>query len=553
VRDAAELPRQPPLELPALKIAVVAALVLLATAPAALAQTAGYEAGDDTLRPVSPALPVPGRRMAPLRVIAAARTVPRIARVLHRHRGFRVDLYTRGRDQWQVAFRDHGDEIAQVHLDDASGKVTEAWTGIQVDWPMARGYEGAFGRRAAGLPIWLAGLVLFLAPFLRPPWRRLHLDLAVIASLSVSLALFSDGHVRWSVPLAYPPLLYLLARLLALARDRRPPQPLRIWGASVLGTAIVFLIGFRVGLQVINSNVIDVGYAGVIGADKLSHLHDLYGSFPADNPHGDTYGPLTYLAYVPFELVAPWHGTWDDLPAAHLAASAFDLACAGGLYLVGRGRSHRHGLLLAYLWLACPFTLYVANSGANDALTGALVLGAVAWRSGALAAAAGMTKLAPFVLLPLLVRSRKAALAAAAVIVASLALVLVTDGGLGDLWRRAFRFQLNRDSPFSVWGLYDLGGLQLVAQLAVAALALAAARAQPADRYALAAAILLAAQLTAGHWFYLYLGWLLPVVFVALLRRYDAGLSTGSIDAARREESQRTSTAISQGSSVAVS
>jgi hypothetical protein len=480
-------------------------------------------------------------------VILRARTVPKVARELRRHRGVVTDVYLRGRHGWQVAFRAGGEEVAQVRLDDATGAVTEAWTGIQVDWPMARGEPGAFGRAATSLPVWLGCLLLFLAPFLRPPWRLLHLDLAVLASLSVSFALFSRGEVEWSVPLAYPPLLYLLARLLHLARDHRPREPLRLWGARWLGAAVIVLLGFRLGLQLVSSNVIDVGYSGVIGADKLAHLRDLYGSFPADNPQGDTYGPFAYLAYVPFEAIWPWQGTWDDLPAAHVAAATFDLACVAGLYRLG-------GLLPVYLWLTFPFTLLVANSGANDALTGALVLAAVARCSGALTAAAALTKLAPLVLLPLLARSRRALAAAAGTLGAGLALILVTDGGLADFWHRAIRFQAERDSPFSVWGLYDLGALQIVAQVVVAAFAVAAARVRAADRFALAAAVLLAAQLTAGHWFYLYLAWILPLVFVALLRRYDSGLNTGSIDVARRDpSSQRTSTAISHGSSVAVS
>ena len=46
----------------------------------------------------------------------------------------------------------------------------------------------------------------------------------------------------------------------------------------------------------------DVGYASVIGADRITHKQDLY----VDNAiHGDTYGPVTYLAYVPFELALP--------------------------------------------------------------------------------------------------------------------------------------------------------------------------------------------------------------------------------------------------------
>ena len=78
----------------------------------------------------------------------------------------------------------------------------------------------------------------------------------------------------------------------------------------------------------VDGNVIDVGYAGVIGADRLAGGAPLYGAFPPDNAHGDTYGPVAYAAYVPFELLLPWSGSWDDLPAAHAAAVAFDLGCA---------------------------------------------------------------------------------------------------------------------------------------------------------------------------------------------------------------------------------
>ena len=111
----------------------------------------------------------------------------------------------------------------------------------------------------------------------------------------------------------------------------------------------------------------------MIGADRLAGGHDLYGAFPPDNEHGDTYGPAAYAAYVPFELLFPWtSGTWDDLPAAHAASVAFDLGCALLLWPLGRRlRDGALGLLLAYLWLTFPFTLMVANSGANDALVAA--------------------------------------------------------------------------------------------------------------------------------------------------------------------------------------
>ena len=35
----------------------------------------------------------------------------------------------------------------------------------------------------------------------------------------------------------------------------------------------LFLVGLRIGLNIIDGNVIDVGYAGVIGADKLCLLY----------------------------------------------------------------------------------------------------------------------------------------------------------------------------------------------------------------------------------------------------------------------------------------
>lgn len=529
---------------------------MLGLAAPAAAQTAGSTLSRGPgaeLELVTPVFAVPGRALHPRRVLALARATPAVA---GRRGPLTERLYLREDDEWQVSFLRGDEEVAQVIVGD-DGRVREAWDGIQVSWTMARGYEGAFGRRAASLPIWLAGLALFLLPFARPPWRMLHLDLLVLASFSISLACFSRGAVEASVPLAYPPLLYLLARLLHLARRdaAKPRLPLVLVGARWLGAGIVFLVGFRLALQGFHSNVIDVGYAGVIGADRITGGDDLYGSFPADNPRGDTYGPITYLAYVPFELLAPWSGTWDDLPAAHAASAVFDLACALGLFLAGRRASPTSGLLLAYLWLACPFTLYAANSGANDALTGALILAAVALPAarGALGMAAALTKLAPAVLLPLLVRTRRDAFGAAAVLIPALALVAVLDGGLTDFAERTVLFQVDRDSPFSVWGLYDLPG-QLAAQVAVAVLALVVAR-RGGDRYALAAALLVAVQLTAGHWFYLYLDWLLPVALVALLAPYDPSppaRSTGSMEAAERGASpQRTSTAFSQGSSVA--
>ena len=98
---------------------------------------------------------------------------------------------------------------------------------------------------------------------------------------------------------------------------------------AVLAVLTVVLIAGRVALNIVDSNVIDVGYSGVIGADRIGDRKPLYGNFPYDDQSGDTYGPVAYYAYVPFEQALPWSGTWDDLPAAHAASIFFDLATMG--------------------------------------------------------------------------------------------------------------------------------------------------------------------------------------------------------------------------------
>lgn len=48
-------------------------------------------------------------------------------------------------------------QIAQVVVEDTTGRVVEAWTGPQVAWKMARGREGAFGGKTLLRPwVWLA-------------------------------------------------------------------------------------------------------------------------------------------------------------------------------------------------------------------------------------------------------------------------------------------------------------------------------------------------------------------------------------------------------------
>jgi hypothetical protein len=510
--------------------------------------------------------PPAGRRLSPNQVIAKAERLAKVKAARAKYPGSYGGAYLKLGFHWQVSFfsKNGKKEIAQVIIDDLTGRVLEQWTGFQVAWTMARGYPGAFGRHVNALYIWLPMCVLFLLPFInfRRPFSLLHLDLLVLLSFSVSLAFFNHGRIYQSVPLAYPPLLYLLARMLALARPGRRPRlgsrrdagPLRLLvPAPWLALGVVFLIGFRVALNVTDANVIDVGYAGVIGAQRLTHGKPLYGHYPSDNEHGDTYGPVNYEAYVPFEQMFGWGGTWDDLPAAHAAAVVFDLLAIALLFLIGRRvRGPSLGVALAYAWAAFPFTLFALESNSNDTLVAVLVLAAIlaaTYRSklatparGAFAALAGLTKFAPLALAPLLAthglwdastgrgaRARVGALASFAlafVLVGALASIpAFAHDSLHTIYERTFVYQANRDSPFSVWGLYGgLDGWQEAVQIAAVALAVALAvlprRVDVVGLAAACAAVIVAAQLGIDHWFYLYIPWFFPLAMIALLGRF---------------------------------
>lgn len=463
------------------------------------------------------------------------------------HPGATRDVYTKGVGRWQVSWfakTKPGDprvEIAQVLVDDRTGGILEAWTDYKVAWTMARGYEGAFGRKVNAPYVWIPLLIAFLVPFVdwRRPFQLFHLDLLVLGGFSASLAFFNAARIDVSVPLAFPLLAYLLFRMLAIGLKRAPrPAPRITLSPSSLLIGLIFLVGFRIGLNLTSSNVIDVGYAGVIGADRITHGDALYGNFPDDNAHGDTYGPLTYLLYVPFELLFPWTGVWNDLPAAHGAAIVFDLLTLGGLYALGRrAAGHALGVALSYAWAAFPFTLFVLNCNANDALVSALLVGTLlvatsAPARGVFAGLAAMAKLAPAALVPVLAthgmegrswpeRARRLLLFAlpfTATVVALLALV-VDD--LGTFWDVTVAFQADRNAPFSVWGLYDLDLPQKLMQAAAVILAVALAvvprRHDVAGLAALCAAVLIALQLSVTYWFYLYIVWFFPLVMLALL------------------------------------
>jgi hypothetical protein len=498
--------------------------------------------------------PPRGYRLDAAEVMRIARRNPTAAAELRRHPDAIPYEYTKSPGRWQVSWFSAGTnqkELLQVYVDDASGRVTEAWTGFQVAWTMARGYPGAFGRQVNAWYVWIPMCLVFMAPFI--PWRRrgppaepaarrrwslLHLDLAVLLGFSISLAFFNHALIGLSVPLVYPCLLYLLVRMLLLAFGKGVPrEPLRVSVPRAwLVVGIVFLVGFRIGLNVINSNVIDVGYAGVIGADRILHDKPLYGGWPSDNANGDTYGPVNYYAYVPFRSIFGWSGTWDQLPAAHAAAIFFDLMMLIGLFLVGRRiRGPSLGIVLAYAWAAYPFSLYALNSNTNDTLVGLLVLVALlvissAPARGVAGALAGLTKFAPLALAPLLLRGiggpprrRSISFYVLAYGLTAIAVMLpvALSHNLHAFWQDTVTYQSSRVTPFSVWGLWGgLDGAQQLVQGAGVGLAVALAfvpgRRGVVEVAALGAAILIALQLGINYWLYPYIVWFFPLVIVAL-------------------------------------
>jgi hypothetical protein len=470
-------------------------------------------------------------------------------------------------------------EIATGTVDDGTGAVVEAWTGPQVAWKMGRGYTGAFGgAKINSYSVWLGFCAIFLLGLFdwRRPFSVRNLDLVALLSFSVSLWFFNHGDIFTAMPLVYPPLIWLIARCLWIARADRPPRGAAGWPVWVLAAATVFLAGFKVGLNWRASNVIDVGYSGVIGADRIMHGQAPYGHFPIEdpqpkcgpadssgevrdhiqtngrcesaNPLGDTYGPMSYIAYIPGYEIFGWSHKWDSkLHAVHFTSILFDLLAILGLAFVGRRLGGpRLGATAAFAWAAWPFTQYASSSNTNDAIAPALLVWGFAVLTsdvgrGFFVALSGWTKFASLLVLPLWSgypearRPRPTALALLGFALGTAAVfwvLLLEPSPLHAarvFYDRTISWQIGRDSPFSIWdwGQYHAKGipnLQLVQRVLQVLLVIGAFLLAWFPRYrsplrmaALTAAVLMGFELVLTHWFYLYLPWFFPFVALALV------------------------------------
>ena len=504
----------------------------------------GGEQPPALVRPDSPNEPPAGFSISAKQAIEIAAATETVREELSESPDAEPAALIRG-ENWQVSYLEADEtEVAQVIVEGTGGGVIEAWRDHQVETKLARGYEDAVAQKVNAPWIWLPLCALFLAPFLDPrrPLRLVHLDLIVVLGLGISLYWFNRAEIEASVALTYPVLGYFLVRgLIAGLWPRQRAGPL-IPFAPVrwLAIGVGVLIAARIGLNIVDSQVIDVGLAGVVGADRIGEGEPLYeGVFsPGIDLRGDVYGPANYLAYAPFEQLFGWDGVWDEVPAAHAAAIVFDLACV--LVLIALGRRLRAGeqgralgWALAFAWVACPWTLYTMNANANDALVAALGIGALLAIAspparGALIALSAAAKFGSAALAPLFAtasgerrwRSAIVFSVAFAAVCALLVIPFLPDGGVREFYDRTLGYQATRGSPFSIWGLApSLDFAQPVVRAAVVALAVGVAfipRFKSAVQVAaLAAAVTIAVQLTATHWFYFYVVWFLPFVLVA--------------------------------------
>ena len=244
--------------------------------------------------------------------------------------------------------------------------MSEAYTGPQVAWGMARGRAGSFGGKILNAWwMWTAlSIIFFLGLFDRRRILSWHTaDLLGLLSFGFSLLFFNRGHIFMSASLGALPLAYLVVRTSWIGFRGRGANPALSWPVWLLAGLAVFLGGLRIGLNFEtprgSSTSVSQESSAPTGsstttrrtatcrtpraacgpADSDGAIRDhiqTNGRCESANARGDTYGPAAYLAYVPAVLTLGWSGKWDSLPAAHATAIAFDLLVILGLFLVGR-------------------------------------------------------------------------------------------------------------------------------------------------------------------------------------------------------------------------
>lgn len=529
---------------------LIAASVLVlpagATAATAKSRLLIVDPGSTLAAVQSPQTVPVGFRTSGTQAVSIAEHTPQM-QALHRRMhplAVRPWVWRSTQPYWYVAFGYHGKLVANANIS-PTGKVIGVWSGVQALEPYT---EGGLASVLTTPLILVPASLLFMLAFFEP--RRLrrmaHLDALAFLAFLASYLLLADAQLEAAVWLAYPPLIYLLLRLLKIGFGRsRPDGRLApLLSTRTLWVGLPLMLTARIVISLLGHQEIDVGYQSVFGAYRVLHHLPIYWN---DSNHGDTYGPLTYLAYVPFELVFPWTNSLSNLHAADAAAIFFDLGTVVSLFLLGRRLrpgppGTRLGLVLGWAWAACPLTIIGLTVHTNDGLICMLSVLAMLTLarpavSGSLLGLAAAAKLSPAALLPLLAAPRRRGLrgalictAAFAGIVAAAVVLWLPPGGLSYMYERTVKFQLTRPDVFSPWGLHpSLHPLQVAIEALAVGLAAAVAflprRASLTNLCALAGAVTIAVQLPAAHWSIYYVMWFLPFGLVAMLVRPSPGSS----------------------------
>jgi hypothetical protein len=248
----------------------------------------------------------------------------------------------------------------------------------------------------------------------------------------------------------------------------------------------------------------------------------------------DSYGPFAYYAYIPFVAIFP---PAPALLATLLPAVCFDALTLAGLHKLGRrlgGRPLAHAFMFAYLLYPFPDLSLTAQT--NDALIAALCVWTIVAATerpaarGLLMAAAALTKFVPALLALQFLGIRRGRWRYALTLVASLAAMLawpLITSGPAHFLDSTLGYQLIQRGggiQFSIWT--SMPQVAIVARpiLAAALVLLALAPVfrppvqDPRQHAALAAALLIGAQLLLGYWFYGYLTWCYPLLIIAIIR-----------------------------------
>jgi Glycosyltransferase family 87 len=437
--------------------------------------------------------------------------------------------------------------------------------------PLGRGFSpkggGWFRPEVVGGPFTLQPLliavpsaacfVLGLADW-QHPWRVEHLDLLALAGFFPVAMLLSDDLSQPGLWLAAVCLGWLFVRLLGAWFGKWPMPQLRpSISARRLRAAIGILLLVRLG-SVAAGNILDVGQASSLGAWRLLHGLHLYGALSWTGPGGlriyrpDSYGPFAYYAYVPFAAVFPL----APAPIATLLpAACFDVLTLAGLHKLGSrlgGRPLAQAFMFAYLLY--PFTDLSLMAETNDALIAALCVWTIVAAQrpvtrGLLIAAAALTKFVPALLAVQFLGVKRGRPRYVLTLTASLAGMLawpVITSGAARFLDSTLGYQLIQRGggvQFSIWTYLPhvaaLARLPLAAAVVLLAIApMVRPAVQDARQHAaLAAALLIGAQLLLGYWFYSYLIWFYPLLIVAVIQppREHPGAGTLTSDTGRTD------------------